>query len=45
MLTFRTFRNSDPPVLAALWRSRAGQPGLWQPVSPDLLEQMLFAKL
>ena len=45
MLTFRTFRNTDPPVLAALWRSRAGQPGLLQPVSPDLLEQMVFAKL
>ena len=45
MLTYRTFRNSDPPVLAALWRSRAGQPGLLQPVSPDLLEQLVFAKL
>ena len=45
MLTYRTFRNSDPPVLASLWRSRAGQPGLSQPVSPDLLEQLVFAKL
>ncbi|MEN6405401.1 MAG: GNAT family N-acetyltransferase [Thermoguttaceae bacterium] len=45
MLTYRTFRNSDPPTLAALWRSCAGQPGLWQPISPDLLEQVVFAKL
>jgi GNAT superfamily N-acetyltransferase len=45
MLTYRTFRNTDPPVLAALWRSRAGQPGLFQPVSADLLEQLVFAKL
>jgi GNAT superfamily N-acetyltransferase len=45
MLTYRTFRNTDPPALAALWRSRAGQPGLFQPVSPELLEQMVFAKL
>lgn len=45
MLTFRPFRNVDPPVLAALWQSRAGQPGLLQPVSPDLLEQLVFAKL
>jgi ribosomal protein S18 acetylase RimI-like enzyme len=45
MLTYRTFRNSDPPALAALWRSRAGQPGLVQPVSPDVLEQLVFAKL
>lgn len=45
MLTYRTFRNSDPPTLTSLWRSRAGQPGLLQPVSPDLFEQLLFAKL
>jgi len=45
MLTYRTFRNADPPVLAALWRSRPDQPGLSQPVSLDLLEQLVFAKL
>lgn len=44
MLTYRTFRNTDPPAIAALWRSREGQPGLYQPVSPDLLEQLIFAK-
>ena len=44
MLTFRTFRNTDPPVLSSLWRSRVGQPGLLQPVSADLLEQLVFAK-
>ena len=45
MLTYRTFRNTDPPVLADLWQSRAAQPGLVQPVSSDLLEQLVFAKL
>jgi GNAT superfamily N-acetyltransferase len=45
MLTFRSFRNTDPPALAALWRSRAGQVGLFQPISCDLLEQLVFAKL
>jgi GNAT superfamily N-acetyltransferase len=45
MVTYRTFRNTDPPVLTALWRSRAGQPGLMQPVSCDLLEQLVFARL
>ena len=45
MLTYRTFRNTDPPVLANLWQSRASQPGLAQPVSSDLLEQLVFAKL
>jgi len=45
MLTYRPFRNSDPPILVDLWQSRAGQPGLQQPVTPDLLEQLNFAKL
>ena len=45
MLTYRSFRNTDPPALAALWRSRAGQPGLLQPISCELLEQLVFAKL
>lgn len=45
MLTYRKFRNSDPPAITALWRSRAGQPGLLQPVSPDLFEHLVFAKL
>jgi len=45
MPTYRTFRNTAPPVLAALWQSRAGQPGLTQPVTSDLLEQLVFAKL
>ena len=45
MLTYRPFRNFDPPALAVLWRSRAGQPGFVQPVSPDLFEQLIFAKL
>ena len=45
MLTYRTFRNTDPPKLASIWRSRAGQQALAQPISVDLLEQYVFAKL
>ncbi len=45
MLSYRTFRNADPPLLTALWRSCAGQPGLLQPMSADVLEQLIFAKL
>jgi GNAT superfamily N-acetyltransferase len=45
MLTFRSFKNIDPPTLTALWRSRAGQMGLFQPVSPDLFEQLIYSKL
>lgn len=45
MLTYRTFRNIDPPAIVGIWRSRAGQPGLMHPVSVDLLEQLVFGKL
>lgn len=45
MLSLRPFRNLDPPVLSELWRGRGGQRGLRQPISIDLLEQLVFAKL
>ncbi len=45
MLTYRTFHNTDPPVLTDLWRSRHGQSGLAESVSPDLFEQFVYAKL
>jgi ribosomal protein S18 acetylase RimI-like enzyme len=45
MTVFRTFRNTDPPALVAIWRSCAGQPGLAQPVSVDRFEQSVFGKL
>ena len=44
MLTYRTFRNTDPPLVTSLWRSRVGQRGLMESVSPDLFEQLVFAK-
>lgn len=45
MIHYRTFKNTDPPILATLWRSRTGEPRLWQPISIDLLEQLVFARL
>ena len=45
MLRYRKFRNTDPPALVAIWRSRSGQPGLLQPISVDLLEQFVLGKL
>ncbi|HUT12841.1 MAG TPA: GNAT family N-acetyltransferase [Thermoguttaceae bacterium] len=45
MISYQTFRNTDPPELVAIWRSRAGQDGLARWVSPDLFEQLVFAKL
>ena len=45
MLRYRTFRNTDPPTVVGLWRSRGDQPGLVQPVSVDLFEQFVFGRL
>jgi GNAT superfamily N-acetyltransferase len=45
MLRYRTFRNTDPPAITAIWRSHAGGAGPWQPVSVDLFEQLVFGKL
>lgn len=45
MLRFRSFRNTDPPLVTAIWRSLAGRPGIGTPVSVDLFEQCVFAKL
>ncbi len=45
MVVFRTFSNFDPPAVVKIWRSRGTQPGLLQPVSADLFEQFVFAKL
>jgi len=45
MMRFRPFCNADPPAMVSIWRSRAGQPGVTQPISADLLEQLVFGKV
>lgn len=45
MIRFRSFRNTDPPLITAIWRSRAEQQGLPHAVSPDLFEELVFARL
>lgn len=45
MVVFRTFSNCDPPAMVRVWRSRGAQRGLLQPVSADVFEQLIFAKL
>lgn len=42
---FRPFLNSDPPLLAAIWRSQPPQRGLLQPITAPLLEYGVFSKL
>lgn len=44
MLRYRKFHNADPPLLAEIWRSRAAKGGLLQPISVDVLEQLVFSK-
>ncbi len=41
---FRPFRNTDPPHIAAIWRDQPAQRGLMQPITPNLLEQLVFSK-
>jgi len=45
MLTFRTFRNFDPPAIVELWRSRAAQSPADGAATVELFEQLVFAKL
>lgn len=44
MYQFRSFRNSDPPRLAEIWRDQPPQRGLAQPITAGLLEQFVFSK-
>ncbi len=44
MLSYRPFLNSDPPLLAAVWRGCAGRRGLAQPVTAAMFEQLVLAK-
>jgi ribosomal protein S18 acetylase RimI-like enzyme len=44
VIHFRPFRNSDPPLLAEVWRSQPSQRGLMQPMSPALFEQFVLSK-
>ncbi|MCC6125108.1 MAG: GNAT family N-acetyltransferase [Pirellulales bacterium] len=44
MISFRSFCNTDPPAIAAIWRSRAEQLGLSRAASPDVFEQLVFSK-
>lgn len=44
MIEYRPFRNSDPPALAEIWRARAQERGLMQPMSAALFEDLVLAK-
>lgn len=41
---YRSFRNADPPKLAEIWRARARERGVVQPMSAEIFEQLVLAK-
>ena len=44
MICFRTFRNTDPPQLAEIWRSSAQDDGLFPAMTTTLLEDLVLCK-
>lgn len=44
MISYRTFRNSDPPRIVELWNTSAPGRGWGQIANCDYLEQLIFAK-
>ncbi|HEV3338945.1 MAG TPA: GNAT family N-acetyltransferase [Pirellulales bacterium] len=44
MIRYRTFRNSDPPALAEIWRSQPEEHGRLQRMSAALFEQLVLSK-
>ncbi|MCL4200972.1 MAG: GNAT family N-acetyltransferase [Pirellulaceae bacterium] len=44
MIRYRTFRNTDPPLLAELWCSHPPQRALVQPMTTGLFEQKVLSK-
>ncbi len=45
MYRFRPFGTRDPPHLARIWNRQPPQRGLAQPVTPDILESLIFSRL
>ena len=45
MIEYRAFRNSDTPHVARVWNAQPQRRGLAQPVSPRLLEELVYSKL
>ena len=44
MIHYRSFRNSDPPALAEIWRAQPPAAALIQPATPALLDELVFSK-
>jgi hypothetical protein len=44
LIRYRPFQNWDPPALAEIWRSQPPLRGRMQPITPAMLEELVFAK-
>ncbi len=44
MIHYRPFLNSDPPAIAEIWRSQAPSWALIQPMTPAVLDELVFSK-
>jgi ribosomal protein S18 acetylase RimI-like enzyme len=44
VIEYRAFRNTDTPGIAHLWNAQSSRRGLARPVSPRLLEELVFSK-
>ena len=44
MIRFRSFLNSDPPAICEIWRNQPPARGLMQPMTPSVLEQLVFSR-
>jgi GNAT superfamily N-acetyltransferase len=44
VICYRPFLNSDPPLLATVWKGCTGRRGLAQPMTAQMLEQFVLAK-
>ncbi len=43
-MRFRSFRNTDPPLIAALWSQQPQQRGLANVLTPQMLDQYVLSK-
>lgn len=44
LITYRQFRNSDPPAIAEIWRNQPPQRGLCQPLTTIELDRSILSK-
>lgn len=44
MISYRTFRNADPPAIFRIWKSQRDVPGLIAPVALQTIDRLILSK-